>query len=96
MMVRSSTRDNPDGSRICSGTLREMPALTDAIAVVLAHQGGWDEILMVVVPVGIFVVLLRVANRRAQEQQARGGAGKSSGKSSGTTSGRAKGPRGPI
>jgi hypothetical protein len=34
-------------------------------AVVLAHQGGWDEILMVLVPIGIFAVLLAVANRRA-------------------------------
>jgi len=34
-------------------------------AVVLAHQGGWDEILMVLVPIAIFAVLLGVANRRA-------------------------------
>ncbi|MHB1138513.1 MAG: hypothetical protein ACYC2O_06105 [Microthrixaceae bacterium] len=34
-------------------------------APVLAHQGGWDEILMVLVPVAIFAVLLYVANRRA-------------------------------
>jgi hypothetical protein len=34
-------------------------------AAVLAHQGGWDEILMVLVPIGIFAVLLAVANRRA-------------------------------
>lgn len=30
---------------------------------VLAHQGGWDEILMVVAPVALFIVLLRAANR---------------------------------
>jgi|JI9StandDraft_1071089.scaffolds.fasta_scaffold195060_1 hypothetical protein len=31
----------------------------------LAHQGGWDEMLMVVVPVGVFAALLYVANKRA-------------------------------
>jgi len=35
-----------------------------AAAVVLAHQGGWDEALMVVVPIGLFVGLLWAANRR--------------------------------
>lgn len=32
---------------------------------VLAHQGGWDEVLLVAAPVAIFVLLLRVANQRA-------------------------------
>jgi hypothetical protein len=32
---------------------------------VLAHQGGWDEILFVAAPVVILVVLLRIANARA-------------------------------
>ena len=36
-----------------------------AIAGVLAHQGGWDEALLVAAPVTIFVLLLRLANRRA-------------------------------
>jgi hypothetical protein len=39
---------------------------------VLAHQGGWDEMLMVLVPILIFAALLVVANRRASrigEQQ---------------------------
>jgi hypothetical protein len=39
---------------------------------VLAHQGGWDEMLMVLVPILIFAGLLVVANRRASrigEQQ---------------------------
>ena len=31
---------------------------------VLAHQGGWDEILMVVAPCALFFLLLRAANRR--------------------------------
>ena len=32
---------------------------------VLAHQGGWDELLLVLLPIGIFAGLLAVANRRA-------------------------------
>ena len=31
---------------------------------VLAHQGGWDEALLVIVPVGLFVGLLWLASRR--------------------------------
>lgn len=31
----------------------------------LAHQGGWDEILMVAGPVVVFGLLLAVARRRA-------------------------------
>ena len=31
----------------------------------LAHQGGWDEILLVLAPVGLFALLLFLANRRA-------------------------------
>jgi hypothetical protein len=31
----------------------------------LAHQGGWDELLLVAAPIGIFVLLLKVANARA-------------------------------
>jgi hypothetical protein len=34
-------------------------------ALLLAHQGGWDEILFVAVPIVIFAGLLAVANRRA-------------------------------
>ena len=32
----------------------------------LAHQGGWDEMLMVLVPIAAVVLLLRVASRRAK------------------------------
>ena len=35
---------------------------------VLAHQGGWDEVLFVAIPLAIFVVLLRVAKRRAEAE----------------------------
>jgi hypothetical protein len=31
----------------------------------LGHQGGWDEALFVLAPVGLFAFLLWLANRRA-------------------------------
>jgi hypothetical protein len=34
-------------------------------ALLLAHQGGWDEMLFVAVPILIFGGLLAIANRRA-------------------------------
>ncbi len=40
------------------------------ILAVLAHQGGWDEILFVLVPIALFAVLLTLANRRANREQA--------------------------
>ena len=36
----------------------------------LAHQGGWDELLFVLVPIALFAGLLAVANRRATRAQA--------------------------
>ena len=36
---------------------------------IVAHQGGWDEALFVAVPLVIFYVLLRVAKRRAENEQ---------------------------
>lgn len=36
---------------------------------IVAHQGGWDEALFVVVPLVIFFVLLQVAKRRADAEQ---------------------------
>jgi hypothetical protein len=38
-----------------------------ATATMFAHQGGWDEMLMVAVPVGAFAALLYAANRRASK-----------------------------
>ena len=38
-------------------------------AVVLGHQGGWDEILLVLLPIALFAGLLGLANRRATRQQ---------------------------
>ncbi len=36
------------------------------IALLLAHQGGWDELLMVAAPVVLVAGLLVLANRRAR------------------------------
>ena len=34
----------------------------------IGHQGGWDEVLTVAVPIAIFVFLVWLAGRRAQNQ----------------------------
>ena len=34
-------------------------------ATILSHQGGWDEIVMVTVPIVVFGALLGLARRRA-------------------------------
>ena len=36
---------------------------------VLAHEGGWDELLLVSVPLVVFAVLLLVAGRRAKARR---------------------------
>lgn len=35
---------------------------------VLAHQGGWDEILLIVGPLAVVALLLWLANRRVTAQ----------------------------
>ena len=37
----------------------------------LAHQGGWDEILLVLGPISIIVGLLRLAKNRVDRDQNR-------------------------
>jgi hypothetical protein len=32
----------------------------------IAHQGGWDEMLFVAIPIALFALLLYLANRRAK------------------------------
>ena len=39
---------------------------------ILAHQGGWDEALVVALPIAAFAVILWFANRRAAREQADG------------------------
>lgn len=36
-----------------------------ASVLIVAHQGGWDEMLLVATPIALFVLLLRAANNRA-------------------------------
>ena len=43
-----------------------------AATVVLAHQGGWDEMLFVLVPLLVFVVLQWLNRRKAREQNDKG------------------------
>ena len=38
---------------------------------IFGHQGGWDEALMVLVPIALFVGLLSLANKRAKAIQAK-------------------------
>jgi len=35
---------------------------------VFAHQGGWDEMLFVAIPIGLFALVLFVANKKAKAQ----------------------------
>jgi hypothetical protein len=58
--------------------------------VLLAHQGGWDEILLVLVPIVLFALLLVIANRRANVIEARRGADEPAG--DGSAAGRGDGP----
>lgn len=44
-----------------------------ATSAVLAHQGGWDELLFVLVPVLVFVVLQWLNRRKAREESDKGG-----------------------
>jgi hypothetical protein len=37
---------------------------------VFAHQGGWDEMLMVLGPILVIVLLLRLAKKRAERSGA--------------------------
>lgn len=41
------------------------------LAAVLAHQGGWDEAILVALPLVVLVALLRMARRRALEEAER-------------------------
>lgn len=40
------------------------------LSTLLAHQGGWDEVLLVAAPIVVFGVLLTVANRRHHASEA--------------------------
>jgi hypothetical protein len=40
--------------------------MTSVVQVLLGHQGGWDEMLMVLGPILLFWLILRSARRRAE------------------------------
>jgi len=42
-----------------------MTVLGPIYAAILAHQGGWDEVTLILVPVAVIVLLLWLAGRRA-------------------------------
>lgn len=48
----------------------------------LAHQGGWDEILLVAAPLALLAGLLFLANRRASRGRRRGSSENSPSKTS--------------
>jgi hypothetical protein len=59
----------PRHTRACDPSL---PCETrPVISVILGHQGGWDEALMVLVPIALFIGLLSLANKRAKAIQAK-------------------------
>ena len=45
-----------------------MMLTTTSPAALLAHAGGWDEILLVVGPIALFGGLLWLANKRAKDR----------------------------
>lgn len=54
----------------CTGTgLLFRTVSTLALMNVLAHQGGWDELLFVAGPILLIVGLLAIANKRAKAVQ---------------------------
>lgn len=47
-----------------------MTVSVEHLTLVLGHQGGWDEIGIVLAPVALFAVLLAITNRRANRFEA--------------------------
>jgi len=47
--------------------------MATATTVVIAHQGGWDEMLFVLVPVLVFVTLQWLNRRKARQESDKGG-----------------------
>ncbi len=44
--------------------------MSSAVISLFAHQGGWDEILLVAGPLGVIGLLLWIANRRVSAKLA--------------------------
>ena len=47
---------------------------TPIVTAVLAHQGGWDEILLVAGPIAVVIGLLALVKRRVEEAARRAAA----------------------
>ena len=77
LTVSDTEEIQPDGGLNCclrrhGGTV--FPVMSARIpSVVLAHQGGWDEILWVMIPITAMIGLLRVATKRVREQKSDSG-----------------------
>lgn len=57
----------------CHGDTVKFTMTANLVAArVLAHQGGWDEILWVLVPITVMVGLLGVATRRVRKNPPKG------------------------
>ncbi len=52
--------------------------LATPVSPLLAHQGGWDEILLVAGPIAVIVVLLAIVKRRIDAKFASSTSGESS------------------
>ena len=42
----------------------------EPMASVLAHQGSWDEVLVVAAPIALFILLFRIAAKRSARLEA--------------------------
>ena len=60
-----------------------MTAVTATSSALLAHQGGWDEILLIGGPIVIIMGLLWLAKRRVDHAAARHGHGQGEGEGEG-------------
>jgi hypothetical protein len=52
------------------GDVTQRGVVTGAVPALLAHQGGWDEILLVLGPILIIAGLLMLAKRRVERNVA--------------------------
>ena len=46
-----------------------MGSIGRGVDVIYGHQGGWDEALLVLLPIAAIVVLLAVAKHRAEREK---------------------------
>jgi hypothetical protein len=63
--VRRHARNSPHRDRACDAACDAGDDMVTGL--LLAHQGGWDETLLVLVPIAVIVALLHVARRRTKQ-----------------------------